>query len=269
MRVPRIWKGELMYRVLRISRLHIFIISCCLIAGVLFLAIPFVTSAETPAEPSSSDEKTYTVYLTFDDGPSPVTGPVLDILKEYEVPATFFVLGDTSDDSLELYRRMSEEGHSIGIHSYTHDNAVYQNFDNFSQDFEKLEDLILENIGSLSYLYRMPGGSNSANCPQWLRNEIKAYAKAKGYVIYNWDIDPKDSREYTLSAKDLIHNVTSGAADKPDCDLIVLMHDDMLRTTLPDALPDIIDYFQKSGYDFAALQRDTELSTRSPWVKIE
>lgn len=256
-----------MYRVFRISRLHILIFSCCLIIGALFLAIPFVTSAETAAEPP--EEAPYKVYLTFDDGPSPVTGPVLDILEEQEVPATFFVLGDTADESLALYSRMADAGHSIGIHSYTHDASVYHNFDNFSADFEKLEALVLDSVGSLSYLYRMPGGSNSSGCPDWLKNEIKAYAKARGYVIYNWDIDPKDSREYTLSSEELIRNVTSAAREKPNCDLIILMHDDMLRTTLPDALPDIIAYFKQNGYEFAALQRDTELRTRSPWVKIE
>lgn len=257
-----------MYRVVRISRFQMLMISCCIAAGILFLAIPFVTSAEITV-PSSRDEAPYTVYLTFDDGPSPVTGPVLDILKEYEVPATFFVLGDDTDEGLALYRRMADEGHSIGIHSYTHSLSVYQYFDSFLEDFEKLEDLVQNSVGSLSYLYRMPGGSNSANCPDWLRNEIKSYTKARGYVIYNWDIDPKDSREYTLRTKELIHNVTSAAANKPDCDLIILMHDDALRTSLPDALPDIIKYFRQNGYEFAALQRDTELCTNSPWVKIE
>jgi len=253
-----------MYRVYQLSRFHTLIISCCLIAGVLFLAIPFMTSAETP-----QDAVPYTVYLTFDDGPSPVTGQVLDILRDYEVPATFFVLGEDTEEGLALYRRMAGEGHSIGIHSFTHSLSVYQHFDNFSADFEKLEELVLNGVGSLSYIYRMPGGSNSANCPDWLKNEIKAYVKARGYVLYNWDIDPKDSREYTLSAEDLLDNVISAAKDKPTCDLIILMHDDALRTSLPDALPDIIDHFRQNGYEFSALQRDTELRSNSSWVKIE
>lgn len=257
-----------MYRIYRVRRMHILIISCCLIAGILFLAIPFATSAESPDGPPQKEES-YTVYLTFDDGPSPVTEQVLDILQEYDVPATFFVLGETSDKNLSLYRRMAEDGHSIGIHSYTHSLSVYQNFDNFTADFEKLEELVLDTVGSLSYLYRMPGGSNSANCPDWLKNEIKAYVKERGYVLYNWDIDPKDSREYTLGAEELAHNVVSAAEKKTDCDLIILMHDDALRTTLPDALPDIIEYFQKKGYNFAALQQNTDLRTNSPWVKVE
>lgn len=205
------------------------------------------------------DDRQYTVYLTFDDGPSVVTDEVLDILLENDVQATFFVIGATTDHGLMLYDRMVDEGHSIGVHSYSHKNEIYNNLDTYIEDFERLENWLLENTGTLSYVCRMPGGMNTAFCPDWLRTEIKDYVAGKGYTMFDWNIDPKDSQSFTLTGKELYDNVISAAQELPDQDLIVLMHDDTIRTSLPVALPSIIEYFQEQGYQFSALYQDTEL----------
>ena len=102
------------------------------------------------------------VYLTFDDGPSSNTSKILDILKEKNVKATFFVVGRLSDTTTPMYKRIVDEGHSIGMHSYTHKyDEIYKDTDSFIYDVEKIQLLIYEQTGIMSKLYRFPGGSSN------------------------------------------------------------------------------------------------------------
>ncbi|MDE6608589.1 MAG: polysaccharide deacetylase family protein [Lachnospiraceae bacterium] len=75
---------------------------------------------ENEEEENIESVKMRKVYLTFDDGPSVYTGEILDILKEYDVKATFFVVGKEGEKYEELYKRIVEEGHTLGMHSYSH-----------------------------------------------------------------------------------------------------------------------------------------------------
>lgn len=102
------------------------------------------------------------VYLTFDDGPSRNTEQILEILAEYGVHATFFVVGKTDKHSLEMYRRIVEEGHTLGMHSYSHSyEKLYASLKSFREDFENLRGLLEETTGVTPLYYRFPGGSSN------------------------------------------------------------------------------------------------------------
>ena len=89
-----------------------------------------------------------TVYLTYDDGPSKNTPRILDVLKKYGVKATFFVIGKEDEESLALYKRIVDEGHTIAVHTYSHKyHDIYQSVDAYLEDFEKVENLIYNTTG--------------------------------------------------------------------------------------------------------------------------
>ncbi len=98
--------------------------------------------AEEPLEQKEASRK---VYLTFDDGPSSNTGDILDILAEYDVKATFFVNGRVGATAEALYRRIVDEGHTLAMHSYTHNyGVVYASVESFAEDFKKLQDYLYD-----------------------------------------------------------------------------------------------------------------------------
>ena len=102
------------------------------------------------------------VYLTFDDGPSIYTKDILDVLKRYNVKATFFVTGMNSAQYSDYYQKILDDGHSLGIHTYSHVyNDVYKSLDSFVEDFNKMRNLIYEQTGEEITLYRFPGGSGN------------------------------------------------------------------------------------------------------------
>jgi len=198
-------------------------------------------------------QENYTVYLTFDDGPSVVTIEVLDILQEENVPATFFVIGATTERGLSLYNRILEEGHTLAMHSYSHDSKdIYRSMEDYLNDFHRLEDWIAENTGVSPKVCRMPGGSKNTYCPEWLGAQIAEYFDQNGYAYYDWDIDPKDWEGH-VSSGELARRIIQQAEQMPNQDIIVLLHDNTTRTALPGALPQVIEYFRERGYTFAAL----------------
>ena len=105
------------------------------------------------------DEKI--VYLTFDDGPSDNTKKILDILDQYKVKGTFFVTGNNQKKN-DLIRLAYEKGHSIGLHTYTHDYAsVYASEENYFKDLQEIPDMVENVTGEKSCLIRFPGGSSN------------------------------------------------------------------------------------------------------------
>ena len=102
------------------------------------------------------------VYLTFDDGPSENTEKILDILSEYDVKATFFVIGRTDDVSKDIYQRIRREGHTLAMHSYTHQyQKIYASKNAYKRDLEKLSDLLFDVTGEKCKFIRFPGGSSN------------------------------------------------------------------------------------------------------------
>lgn len=223
------------------------------------IALPTQETKNLPAAADAHSGGQHMVYLTFDDGPSQNTDAVLDILLEENIRATFFVTGVDTEEGIFRYNRILEEGHALGLHSYSHvPYKIYASRTNFSADFEKLNALIEKETGETIKICRMVGGSNTQDCPASRREEILSYLYENGYACFDWDIDSKDSLGYAVPAWRIAQNVITAAKKKPNQDLIVLLHDDSLRTTLPEALPKIIRYFQENDYGFAVLSEGTE-----------
>lgn len=195
------------------------------------------------------------VYLTFDDGPTANTGKILDILNQYGVKATFFVIGKTDEESKALYQRIVAEGHSIGIHSYTHKySSIYESLEAFSQDVLSLQALIKETTGKDTYLYRFPGGSSNTVSNIDMKDAIH-FLNENGFVYYDWNASNGDATSKQLSAEEMVNNVM---ADLPKYNnLTVLMHDGSGKETTAESLPLLIQKLQESGVEILPINENT------------
>ncbi len=221
-------------------------------AAVLILstaaAIPVVESEKADA----NAEKT--VYFTFDDGPSKVTEEILEVLSKEGIKATFFVIGPSGEKTDERIERIFEEGHSIGLHTMSHDyEKIYSSTENFMGDLLYEMDWIYSVTGKECEIFRFPGGSNNSAVEEWLVEEVKERTKNLGLRFYDWNADGRDSLGEILSAEEIAENVLSSEAVGKG-DVIVLMHDSAARVTSPKALEILIEEFRRLGYGFGKLE---------------
>lgn len=195
---------------------------------------------------SLSDEELYEgyrkIYLTFDDGPSSNTDAILDILKEYDVKATFFVVRHEGRNFERLYRRIVDEGHSLGMHSCTHVYSdLYSNRDAFMEDTNSLRNFLYLVTGAESDIYRFPGGStNRASTVDM--HEFAGALEDAGIVFFDWNVSSRDATAGGASRQSIIDNVTREIGKHQES--IVLFHDLGSKTTTVEALPAIIEYIR-------------------------
>lgn len=193
-------------------------------------------------------------YLTFDDGPSENTYNILDILDRYKVKATFFVNGKEGATSEERYREIVNRGHSIGLHSYTHDfGQVYESMESFSQDTERIHSYIQNITGVDTHLYRFPGGSSTTRTTHML--EYIEYLNSIGYKYFDWNVSSGDASTVSLTADTIVENVMNGVTGHNR--VIVLMHDSAARDTTVEALPTIIENLISEGYEILPIVETT------------
>ncbi len=179
------------------------------------------------------------VYLTFDDGPSIYTDEILDILEEYGIKATFFVVGMEDKKSKELYCRIVEEGHTLGMHSYSHKySKIYNSVEDFDKDFTKLWKLLYDTTGYKPTIYRFPGGSNNMVNKHGMNDFIRYLNKA-GIVYFDWNALNGDATKVDYSEEELINNVLRDVNIKKN--VIVLMHDIQTRPKTVKSLPKLLD----------------------------
>ena len=184
-------------------------------------------------------EAAHKVYLTFDDGPSTYTDEILDILDQYDVKATFFVVGKEDAASKEALQQIVERGHSLGMHSYSHIyREIYESVDSFAEDFTKIQEYLLENAGVKSTLYRFPGGSSN-RVSNLDMQEFADYLESQGVTFYDWNIVSGDGGKALLPVQDLVDNSTKDIAKWGTS--IVLLHDSAEKRTTVEALPVIIE----------------------------
>ncbi|WP_094701573.1 exo-beta-N-acetylmuramidase NamZ domain-containing protein [Brevibacillus laterosporus] len=203
-------------------------------------------------------------HLTFDDGPSNVTVQILDVLKQHNIKATFFVLGRNVKGNEAILQRMIAEGHTIGNHTYSHDyNKIYKNPQAFFTDLKQAEVEIQKITGEKPSMIRFPGGSNNGvskkaqdttiyGANKWVMNDIVKEAKNQGYSYFDWNVSSGDARSNSYSPQEVIRNVKNGSANKHE--VVILMHDTKAKESTLKALPQVIADLQKQGFTFEALQ---------------
>ncbi|WIV12541.1 polysaccharide deacetylase family protein [Proteiniborus sp. MB09-C3] len=204
-----------------------------------------------------------TVYFTFDDGPSSITTKVLDLLKKENIKATFFVIGTKTDEGKTLLKRISDEGHAIGNHTYSHNyNYIYKSVDNFFEDLYKNENIVYEATKKRPKIIRFPGGSNNASTKtekgKKIINEIMNRLEKEGYVHFDWNASSGDASAVPASVDEIINNTLTWVSRNNTA--VVLFHDTAAKTNTLKALPTIIEKLKFLGCKFEVL------TTNSPHI---
>lgn len=197
------------------------------------------------------------VYLTFDDGPSIYTGEILDILKANDVKATFFCVYNDDRSVWPYYSRIVEEGHTLGMHSYSHVyDTVYASRDSFAEDVSKIHDFLYEQTGVDCKFYRFPGGSSNTVSKVDIQT-LMEYLYSEGITYYDWNALSGDAVDASLSAEQLNENILGYVRNNPG-DSVVLMHDLKNGYATVEGLQDLIDTLQAEGYELCAINENTE-----------
>lgn len=194
-------------------------------------------------------------YLTFDDGPTKeVTPKVLEVLKKYDVKATFFCLGKMLEANRELAEQEHREGHLLANHSYNHDyKALYASSESFMDEINRTENIICEISGSDTLkLIRFPGGSYNAGDHAAEKQVYKKNLKDAGYYYVDWNCLNGDAESALKDVGSLVSKVKATATED---NIVVLMHDAAAKTTTPQALGQIIEYLRDKGYEFRRLDQ--------------
>lgn len=210
----------------------------------------------TESKTTTTNEKSI-AYLTFDDGPSSITHSVLDILKKYNVKATFFVINSGNYNKATLQREVNE-GHTIGLHAYDHNYAIaYKDDNSYLDGIDKLRAKVKADTGFDSHYIRFPGGSSNTISKRYskgIMSRITKTAKQRGYKYYDWNVDDDDAGR-ARTADDCYNNVIKEL--RPNRSNIVLMHDFGTNKKILEALPRIIEYCQKNGYKMLPIDDNT------------
>ncbi|MEZ3508252.1 MAG: polysaccharide deacetylase [Lachnospiraceae bacterium] len=182
------------------------------------------------------------VYLTFDDGPSSHTGQILDILAEYDVKATFFVVGKEEEEYLPLYKRIVEEGHTLAMHSYSHKyNEIYQTVESYSADLSRLQEFLYDITGVWCRYCRFPGGSSNT-VSRVDMHELISYLDEQDISYFDWNVSSGDASSAYISPDNIVRNCTANLWKYEEA--IILMHDAYEKKTTVEALPALIEAIQ-------------------------
>lgn len=195
-----------------------------------------------------------TIYLTFDDGPSKYTNKLLDILRKYNIKATFFVTGKAKDYP-EIIKRAYQEGHTIGLHTYSHNYNIYKSDKSYFKDLHKIENEVYSLTGESPKIIRFPGGSSntiSKNYQKGIMTKLTKEVENKGYLYYDWNVYGGDAGE-TKNSHKIAENIIKGI--KLNKTSIVLQHD-MYPYTI-NSVEKIIKYGLKHGYSFSNITEET------------
>ena len=218
----------------------------------MFLSSVTVLAKDVNEDSSSDELKEKVVYLTFDDGPGgKVTKEILDTLKKENVPATFFVIGSEIKGQEDILLRMKDEGHSIGLHSFTHDRSkLYCNNDGFLNEMIKSQEAIYKVTGEKYNILRFPFGCN--NSTYKLTQGLVDTLHNNNFKIYDWTADTEDGANYNSAPESIIRK-----GCKNEKNVVVLMHCGFINKNSAKALPSIIKYYKDNGYVFKSIDETT------------
>ena len=210
-----------------------------------------VLPAALPEEVTPTEK---TIYLTFDDGPGPYTQRLLDVLDRYGAKATFFV---TDQDSryIDLIGKAYKAGHSIGVHTMSHDYyKIYASELAFFEDFFTMEEIIKQQTGEYTRLFRFPGGSSNtiSRFNEGIMSRLTRAMNDMGYQFYDWNVYSGDAGE-TSKTEQIAKNIKEGCAEHRVS--VVLQHD--IKDYSVAAVESVLQWGLNNGYSFKALQLDS------------
>ncbi len=192
-----------------------------------------------------------TIYLTFDDGPGPYTAQLLDLLAAYDVKATFFVTCMYPEYE-DLVGRAFREGHSIGVHTASHNyKKIYESEENFLDDFFSAQEMVKKQTGDYTRIFRFAGGSSNeaSRFNPGIMSRLVVLMNDLGYQFYDWHVDSMDAGG-TRSSEVVAANVISACSGRTAT--IVLQHD--TKDYSVAAVEKIIQWGKEKGYTFKALE---------------
>lgn len=203
-------------------------------------------------------EDAFKVYLTFDDGPSDTTDRLLDLLDDYGIKATFFVTGKNDEESMRRMKRIVDEGHTIAMHTYTHSyNRIYESIDTFSEDVQRIHDLIYEATGVDCHYYRFPGGSSNSTAGRVKIQDYISYLNDKEIRYYDWNVSSGDAAFPSLTSEQIVENIMRDVVKYKSS--IVLMHDAPGKGSTLEALPTVIEKIRAEGAIILPIDDNTSL----------
>lgn len=209
-----------------------------------------------PAAADDMPQQEKVIYLTFDDGPSIYTAQLLNTLAQHDAKATFFLV-NTGTDMEHLLQRMVNEGHSVGIHSYSHDfKTIYSSDESFMEDLYAMQRLIYEKCGVLTTLMRFPGGGSNTVSRRYCCGIMSRLAKrvcAEGFTYFDWNVDSGDAYGCPDPEK-IFQKVISGIRGKDRA--VVLQHD--VNGCSVQTVERIILWGKRNGYVFQALTENSD-----------
>lgn len=210
----------------------------------MIAAAPYFPVAVRTLKPKYTKE----AYLTFDDNASENTVKILDSLKKYGVKATFFMAGKADP---ELLLRMKNEGHTIAVHTMTHDySKIYSSTQAFWADIENEAGYIESVTGEKPTILRFPGGSNNTVSNKYSPGIMKTLiseAANYGYTYYDWNVSSKDATGKKISAEEIVATVAAQSKDRDK--VMILMHQTAPKTSTAEAIPAMIEALQAMGFE--------------------
>lgn len=214
----------------------------CTVATLAVIAVVAENHIVDDAQTVSKVATTHKVVaLTIDDGPHyKVTPEILAILKEKQVKATFFVLGENVEHFPKLLAQEVADGHEIGTHTYSHPSLLKLGTKKIAEEFDKAEKA-LATTAPKPTLFRPPGG--------FYNTQVIETAHQRGYTVVLWSIDPRDwsCPPTEKVVETVLHDIKPGS--------IVLLHDGQYPLPTPQALGIIIDRLREQGYDFVTVSQ--------------
>ena len=194
------------------------------------------------------------IYFTFDDGPSDYTYSILTYLREFNIKATFFVVPERTDKCYELLRAIASEGHSIGVHSSSHEyEKIYDSVEAYLEDFHEAWDIIKDATGITTEIFRFPGGSKN-DYNEKTRDAIIEEMTRRGFRFYDWNVDSGDAAGATWT--DMYNSIQADVSGNYRS--FILMHDSASTPNTPLVLEDILKALVNSGYTFDKINNDTK-----------
>lgn len=214
-----------------------------------------IRGIDTPENMAGEGDE-HLVYLTFNCEVGDNTLKILDVLDKHQIKATFFVSGDTNEELIPIYQRIVNDGHTLGMHSYSNQySTIYTSTDAFYNDYKQISDFLFETCGIRSEYYRFPGGSGNEISNVDMA-EFVHILNEEQITFYDWNVSAGDAA-FDYTADDVVNNVTDGVANYKTS--VVLLHDGEDKSTTVQALEPLIEQLNDMGAKILPIDENTDV----------